>query len=113
MGRFSRLETDDPRRGGGGVAILSEEPQSEFTEEAGTTRWYFYDLDKTILREEPQEIIACIRSNTDTPRHTEIPEKNLVELRSLVEKHIKNTYLKRINAPVGVNPVLMAWMEVN
>jgi hypothetical protein len=29
-----------------------------------------------------------------------------------VEKHIKNTYFKRMQAPVGVKAVLNAWMEL-
>ncbi len=37
----------------------------------------------------------------------------LRELRLKVEKHIKNTYLKQVQAPVGVKPVLKCWMELN
>jgi superfamily II DNA or RNA helicase len=85
----------------------------EFTEEAGTARWYFYDLDRKAIVEEPAEIIASIRSKPDTPRHCATDEKSLVDLRAIVEKHIKNTYLKRIDAPVGVKPALRCWMELN
>jgi hypothetical protein len=35
------------------------------------------------------------------------------ELRGKIEKHIKNTYLKSVQAPVGVKPVLKAWMELS
>ena len=35
------------------------------------------------------------------------------EIRQRIEKHIKNTYLKQVQAPVGVKPVLKAWMELN
>ena len=34
-------------------------------------------------------------------------------LSKTVEKHIKNAYLKRVQAPVGVKPTLSAWMELN
>ena len=34
-------------------------------------------------------------------------------MRGKVEKHIKNTYLKRVDAPVGVKPALKCWMELN
>jgi hypothetical protein len=85
----------------------------EFTEAAGTTRWYFYDLDRDTILEEPGEIVASIRSKTDTPRICTTEEKTLVELRTKVEKHIKNTYLKRVDAPVGVKPALRCWMELN
>ena len=39
-------------------------------------------------------------------------EKALIDLRARVEKHIKNTYLKRVDAPVGVKPALRCWMEL-
>lgn len=86
---------------------------SEFTEEAGTTRWYFYDLDRDSILEEPGEIVASIRSKPETPRHCTTAEKTLLEIRGTVEKHIKNSYLKRIDAPVGVKPALRCWMELN
>jgi len=85
----------------------------EFTEEAGTTRWYLCDLDRDTILEEPGEIVASIRSKPETPRKCATEEKTLVELRAKVEKHIKNTYLKRVDAPVGVKPALRCWMELN
>jgi hypothetical protein len=85
----------------------------EFTEEAGTTRWYLYDLDRDAILEEPGEIVASIRSKPETPRRCTAEEKTLVEIRGKVEKHIKNSYLKRVDAPVGVKPALRCWMELN
>jgi superfamily II DNA or RNA helicase len=85
----------------------------EFTEEAGTTRWYLYDLERDTILEEPGEIVASIRSKPATPRKCTTEEKTLVELRAKVEKHIKNSYLKRVDAPVGVKPALRCWMELN
>jgi superfamily II DNA or RNA helicase len=85
----------------------------EFTEEAGTTRWYLYDLDRDAIREEPSEIIESIRSEPETPRRCTTKEETLLDVRKKVEKHIKNTYLKRVDAPVGVKPRLRCWMELN
>lgn len=85
----------------------------EFTEEAGTTRWYFYDLDRDTILEEPGEIVASIRSKPETPRKCITEEKTLIEIRGKIAKHIKNTYLKRVDAPVGVKPKLKCWMELN
>jgi hypothetical protein len=87
--------------------------KGEFTEQAGTTRWYLYDLDRDAILEEPGEIVGSIRSKLETPRKCTTEEKTLVELRGKIEKHIKNTYLKRVDAPVGVKPVLRCWMELN
>ena len=85
----------------------------EFTEEAGTTRWYLYDLDRETILEEPGEIVASIRSKPATPRKCITEEKILIEIRGKIAKHIKNTYLKRVDAPVGVKPKLKCWMELN
>lgn len=85
----------------------------EFTEEAGTTRWYLCDLDRDVILEEPHEIVLSIRSKPNTARKCSSEQKILVELRAKVEKHIRNTYLKRVDAPVGVKPALRCWMELN
>jgi len=85
----------------------------EFTEAAGTTRWYLFDLDRAAILEEPSEIVGSIRSKPESPRRCTTEEKTLVEIRAKVEKHIKNTYLKRVDAPLGVKPALRCWMELN
>ena len=107
-----------PTRGARGVFFCYALPAldkeaGEFTEEAGTTRWYLYDLDRDGILEEPGEIVASIRSKPDTPRKCTTEEKTLVNLRAKVEKHIKNNYLKRVDAPVAVKPALKCWMELN
>jgi hypothetical protein len=85
----------------------------EFTEEAGTTRWYLYDMDKDQIFEEPRQIVESIRSKPKTPRRCLTKNQTLLDIRAKVLKHIKNTYLKRVDAPVGVKPKLKAWMELN
>ena len=94
-------------------ALDKQKDPPEFTEEAGTTRWYLYDLDRDSILEEPGEIVASIRSKPETPRKCTTEEKTLIELRGKIEKHIKNSYLKRVDAPVGVKPALRCWMELN
>ena len=85
----------------------------EFTEEAGTTRWYFYDVELKTVTEEPSQIVEKIRSEPATERSCKFERKILIEIRGLVEKHITNSYLKRVDAPVGVRPTLQCWMELN
>ena len=55
-----------PAKGARGVFFCYALPAldkevGEFTEEAGTTRWYLYDLDRDAVLEEPGEIIESIR----------------------------------------------------
>ena len=95
-----------------GLPALDTET-GEFTDDAGATRWYLYDFDRDLILEEPGEIVASIRSERQTPRNCTTEEKSLIGIRTKVETHIKNTYLKRVDAPVGVKPSLKCWMELN
>ena len=95
-----------------GLPALDKE-KNEFTEEAGTTRWYLYDLNREAILEDPGDIVASIRSKPETPRRCTTKEETLFDVRKKVDKHIKNTYLKRVDAPVGVKPRLRCWMELN
>jgi DNA-binding transcriptional regulator YiaG/SNF2 family DNA or RNA helicase len=90
-----------------------DKEKGEFTEEAGTTRWYLYDLDRDAIVEEPAGILESIRSKPETPRKCTMEQRNLIDLRAKMQRHITNTYLKRIDAPVGVKPSLKCWMELN
>ncbi|MEA3412577.1 MAG: helicase-related protein [Pseudomonadota bacterium] len=107
-----------PARGIHGVFFCYALPaldkeQNKFTEEAGITRWYLYDLDRDAVIEDLGAMVASIRSRSETPRKCATGEKTLVEIRSKIDKHIKNSYLKRVDAPVGVKPALKCWMELN
>jgi hypothetical protein len=83
-----------------------------WTEEAGYTQWYLYDVTTEQILEEPSEILDLIRCEPDTDRRRDLPEVSLTEIRKKVEKHIKNKYLKPVQAPVGVKASLKAWMEL-
>ena len=90
-----------------------DKEMGKFTEEAGTTRWYLYDLDRDTIHDDPGEIVTSIRSKPNTPRKCTREEKALIDIRKKIEMHIKNTYLKRVDAPIDVNPKLKSWMEIN
>lgn len=85
----------------------------EWTEEAGHTRWYFYDLSSEKIIEEPAEIIDSVRCRPDTRRRQDLGKETLSEIRAKLDKHIKNTYLRQVVAPVGVRARLKAWMELS
>jgi hypothetical protein len=86
----------------------------EFTNDAGTTRWYLYDLGRDQVLESPSEIIESVRSKPTTPRRCVMAETTLRDARAKVLKHIKDTYLKRLDVPLGApKPSLKCWMELN
>lgn len=81
--------------------------------EAGDIQWYLYDVGSGQIREDAFGIVDMIRAKPKTPLKTKIEQKELSDIRVLVEKHIGKTYLRKVQAPVGVKPVLKAWMEIN
>lgn len=83
------------------------------TEGGGTTAWYLHDIETGTVTDDPTRIIELIRCSPETPRKHDVPEKTLSEIRTKVERHIKNTYLRQVQAPMGVRPVLRAWMELS
>ena len=97
-----------PRVDGG-----KHEGDIEWTEEAGYTQWYLYDLLNDKIAEGPEDIIKLVRSTPETARYRSLPDITLSDIRRKVEKHIKNTYLKSSNAPQGIRPGLKAWMELS
>ena len=83
---------------------------------AGRSRapgWYLYDLTGGQIAEDAPRIADIIRSTVETPRRLAMEPATLRELRLKVEKHIKNTYLKQVQAPLGAKPVLKCWMELS
>lgn len=90
-----------------------EEEIAKWTEETGYTQWYLYDLATEKIAEESAEIVALIRSTPETPRYHSLSNETLVDIRKKMEKHIKNTYFKKVQAPVGIKARLKAWMELS
>jgi len=84
----------------------------EWGEEAGFTRWYLYDINTEKILEEPTEILEYIRCSRDTAIKREVPKETLKEIRKKMDNHVKNSYLKSVQAPVGVKATLKAWMEL-
>ena len=63
--------------------------------------------------EEVSEIITSVQCSVEEPRKCTNEQETLIEIRGKVLKHIKNSYLKKLEAPVGIKPKLLAWMEIN
>jgi len=113
FGARHKTGTSRISRGSAELAEGKSEGELPLTEEAGETRWYLYLLEKQALLEEPADIVAAIRCTPETPRRCIIEQAKLSEIRGKIEKHIKNTFLKAMQAPIDVKPILKAWMELN
>jgi len=82
-------------------------------EQTNEVRWYFWDAETQKVTEALEETWTAVRCSPDTERVVEQGVANLADARKEIEKHIKNTYLKDAQAPIGAKPVLLAWMELS
>ncbi len=95
------------------AAPPTESGDVAWTEEAGSTRWLLYDLATKQVHDDATAIVTQIRSTPQTPRSHTLDETALSEARAAMDKHLKDTYLKKVNAPVRVKPILKTWMELS
>lgn len=84
-----------------------------WTEKAGNTAWLLLDLEGNILAQDPATIAEYIRSTPETPRVCSVDRESLVNARKQAEKEMTRIFLKPLQAPIGVAPVLKCWMEIN
>jgi len=85
----------------------------EWTEDAGQTKWYLYTLPDGNIISEPPKIIEHIRCAANTERKTVMKKDELKKIRMKMDELVKDTYLKSVQAPIGVRPTLKTWMELN
>jgi superfamily II DNA/RNA helicase len=93
--------------------VVDGAKETIWSEKTGHTNWYIYNIESELITDEPSEIISLIRSEPTTPRRRAIEDATLSEIRIKVEKHIKNSYFKKAQAPIGVKAILKAWMELS
>ncbi|MEA3396003.1 MAG: helicase-related protein, partial [Chloroflexota bacterium] len=84
----------------------------EWSDEAGFTKWYLYRLATGEIEHDATRIFEFIQCTPETPRQTVTPKLDLIEIRKRLDKHVKQTYLRKVQAPIGVKSTLLAWMEL-
>lgn len=79
----------------------------------GMYRWYLLDTESRIVLQQPYEIWTTIKCEKSTPRYFSTTEENFVQKRKIIEDYIKKSYMRVVQAPVGVKPRLVTWMQLN
>lgn len=92
--------------------LPSKRTDGSWTDGDGMYKWYLIDPKSGIITEQVYEIWKAIKCDKDTHRLLDIDENKFSEVRKSVESYIKKTYLKAVQAPLGVKPRLVTWMEL-
>lgn len=93
--------------------IPGPDRNGEWSLNTGAAQWFLYEIESRKVIEDPDQINRVIKSEPETPRRCVTSQETLVEVRKEVEKFINKNYLRPRQAPMGQNPVLKAWMELN
>jgi len=93
--------------------LPSKRPDGTWTESGeGFYKWYFYNTETGDVFEQPYEIWRLIQSEKNTPRVFTMEESDFIPIRKSVEAHINKSYMKAIQAPIGIKPRLSEWMQL-
>lgn len=92
--------------------VMGGDDDGQWNEASGRTQWYFYHHATETISEDPNTIDTLIKSDETTQRVVNQSTESLSEIRRKIEKHIRNTYLKKLQAPIEAKAVLKTWMSV-
>lgn len=85
---------------------------NEWTVRAGHCRWYFYDIEKDYIIENSYQIWKKIVCTVDEQRNFNINQDEFMKIKQKITKHISKTYLRSVQAPLGVKASLVTWMQL-
>lgn len=79
----------------------------------GLYRWYLLDSTSGTVLQQPYEIWNAIKCNLETERLLAVTEETFSEYRKIIESYIKKSYMRAVQAPAGIKPRLVTWMQLN
>ena len=92
--------------------LPTKRADGQWTDGDGLYRWYFVKDGSNQISEQAYDIWKLIQCTPDTNRVLVTTEGAFSERRKLVESHIKRTYMRAIQAPLGVKIRLVTWMQI-
>ena len=78
----------------------------------GNVQWYVFDPNTKAVSSVVGDIWRAIRCEKPEPRAFTLDSAAFLSIRKEMEKHIRNTYLRKIQAPLGAAPRLITWMQL-
>jgi superfamily II DNA or RNA helicase len=102
-----RIPRPDP------ALVPGSDGEPRWSDTAGLTVWACADLQGDRLLTEPGPIANLIRATPDTPRRCTTDQTTLIALRQKLDKRLTADYLRPLQAPPGVSPILKCWLELN
>lgn len=84
----------------------------EWSNGNGLYRWYLLEVNTGTISEQIYDIWNIIKCESSEKRVLTISEDEFKASRKTVEDYIKKSYMRAIQAPIGIKPRLVTWMEL-
>ena len=78
----------------------------------GLYRWYIIDPELTNISDSTYEIWKAVQCSVEEPRVLPCTEADFRAARKAVETWLKKNYMRQVQAPMGVKPRLVTWMQL-
>ncbi len=78
----------------------------------GLYRWYILDPELSDINETTYEIWKAVRCESSEPRVLTCTESEFDAARKAIENWLKKNYMRQVQAPMGVKPRLVTWMQL-
>jgi hypothetical protein len=101
------------------ISIKNLDGSNRWSLHDGNASWYYYSLETKTINEDFNYIDDIIHCEKTQPRVLKYDQNELTEILKKVKSHIINGYYKASQVPFldnegnSLDPVLLAWMEVN
>ena len=74
--------------------------------------WYLLNLDDESVITDVYKIWKTVKTEPEVPRVVTVSSDEFSEYKRKIESHINRTYMRSIQAPVGIKPRLVTWMQL-
>lgn len=92
--------------------LPSKRADGTWTDGDGLYRWYLVDDKNDIITDQTYEIWKAIKCEPEEPREFTCSEEEFFLVRKKIEAYIKKEYMRAVQAPMGVRPRLVTWMQL-
>ena len=83
-----------------------------WTDGDGMYRWYLLDPENNAITDQTYEIWKAIQCDRSEPRYLNIGQDQFNELKKTIDSYIRKNYMRAVQAPLGVKPRLVTWLQL-
>ena len=70
------------------------------------------DIDNNVINDQTYEIWKVILCGKEEPRVLTVTEDQFKTAKKKIDAYIKKNYMRAVQAPIGVKPRLVTWMQL-